>query len=371
MTTAPKRPPLRVSGVDRLTRAVRPEMLIDRLLARRGVAVVAAPPYTGKTFFALEAMRTVVQGGHFAGGPAFKAQRPGNVLYLGNDSPDWDLASQFDKLIGLPDPKTHDVGRLMDETDLGSYGFIFEPGFMLNSGEDAERVIDAAKVRASVRDYTRAFVGGEDTEVYRPVRGTDLIVIDTLRSVHGFEENDNTGMQHVMNLLRYIATETGAGVLALHHFNKGTKESPQASLERLRGATAIGGAVDSVFALTGKLPSVAVRVLKHRPCPEQSDFVYQFEQSKDRVALRLESAEGIMNLAARKAVLELLEANHGEWVRTNELQAAVGGAMNEIASSKKVVNATGKVLAALEKNGNVVRIHGAARLADAQVGGDS
>jgi len=345
-------------------------MLINRLLARKGVAIVAAPPYTGKTFFALEAMRTVVQASAFAESPAFNAPRPGNVLYLGNDSPDWDLASQFDKLIGLPDAKTHDVGRLLDETDLGSYGFIFEPGFMLNTGEDAERVIDAARRQSSVRDYSRAFVGGEESEVYRPVRGTDLIVIDTLRSVHGFEENDNTGMQHVMNLLRYIANQTGAGVLALHHFNKGSKESPQASLERLRGATAIGGAVDSVFALTGKLPSVAVRILKHRPCPEQSDFMYQFEQGAGSVKLTVTSTDGVVNIAAKKAVLEVLEANAGEWVRSAAIQAAVALAMGEKAESKKVVNVAGRVLAALEKTGNVVRIHGAARLADA-VGGES
>ncbi len=370
MSTAPQRPPLRIDRADRLVRATRPEMLINRLLARKGVAVLASPPYTGKTFFALEAMRTVVEAGTFAGHSDFKATKPGNVLYLGNDSPDWDLASQFDKLIGLPDPKTHDVGRLIDETDLGSYGFIFEPGFMLNTAEDAERVIDAARRQSSVRDYSRAFVGGEEAEVYRPVRGTDLIVIDTLRSVHGFEENDNTGMQHVMNLLRYIANQTGAGVLALHHFNKGSKESPQASLERLRGATAIGGAVDSVFALTGKLPSVAVRILKHRPCPEQIDFMYQFEQRAGRVALSVTSAEGVVNVVTKKAVLEALEAGAGTWVKTGDIQVAVAKVMDDTPESKKVASATGKVLAVLERAGKIVRIHGASRLADA-VGGES
>lgn len=362
MTTVPQRPPLKVERVDRLVKAQRPEMLIDRVLARQGVALVAATPYTGKTFLALEAMRAVVEAKPFLG--HFPVARPGNVLYLGNDSPDWDIASQFEKLIGLPDPKTHDVGRLIEETDIGSYGFIFEPGFMLNTSEDAERVIDAARRQSSIRDLTYYF----DEERYRAVRGTDLIVIDTLRSVHGFEENDNTGMQHVMNLLRYIANQTKAAVLALHHFNKGTKESPQASLERLRGATAIGGAADSVFALTGKAPSIAVRVLKHRPCPEQGDFMYEFESSPTSASLRL-SGEGVTSTGARKAVLELLRAHKGEWVQTAAIQAAVGDLLG--VDGKKASAATMKVLAALDKAGAIVRIHGAARIADVQPGGES
>jgi len=361
MTTVPQRPPLRIERVDRLVKAQRPEMLIDRVLARQGVALVAATPYVGKTFLALEAMRAVVEAKPFLG--HFQVARPGNVLYLGNDSPDWDIASQFDKLIGLPDPKTHDVGMLIEETDYGSYGFIFEPGFMLNTAEDAERVIDAARRQSSIRDLTRYF--GEDDR-YRSVRGTDLIVIDTLRSVHGFEENDNTGMQHVMNLLRYIANQTKAAVLALHHFNKGTKESPQASLERLRGATAIGGAADSVFALTGKAPSIAVRVLKHRPCPEQGDFMYDFASSPTSATLTL-SGEGIVNTGARKAVLDLLKARQHEWVKTSDTQDAVAAALNF--DAKKASSVTSKVLSALEKAGTIVRIHGAARIADVQTGG--
>ena len=360
MKLSPNRIPLTVHRVDRLARAPRPEMLIPRVLARGGVAVVASPPYMGKTFLALEAMRAVVQAGKgdaFLG--HFPVPRAGNVLYLGNDSPDWDIASQFDKLIGLPDPNLYDVGRLIDETDMGAYGFIFEPGFMLNDGADAERVIDAARSQRSVRDYTRTH---DDGEVYSSVRGTDLIVIDTLRSVHGYEENDNTGMQHVMNLLRYIALQTKASVLALHHFNKGTKESPQASLDRLRGATAIGGAVDTVFALTGKAPSIAVRVLKHRACPEQGDFTYEMIESNGDVRLVMKG-DGIINPKIRTVIMAALEAAPGQWVPTGTLNEAAATVMGLEPKAKKAANAVTHALAALEKAGTVTRIHGATRLA--------
>jgi AAA domain-containing protein len=346
--------PLKITRVDSLARATRPESLIDRVLARGSVAVLAAPPYMGKTFLALEAMRSVVEAEPFLG--FFPVPRAGNVLYLGNDSPDWDIAAQFDKLIGLPDPKLYDVGRMLDETSLGSYGFIFEPGFMLNTAEDADRVIEAARRQSTVRDLEYR----DDDTYYRAVRGTDLIVLDTLRSVHGFEENDNTAMQHVMNLLRYIATSTRASVLALHHFNKSSKETREASLERLRGATAIGGAVDSVFALTGKAPSIAVRVLKHRPFPEQGDFMYEMRSNEDAVTLKVSSSDGVVNLKVKKAILDLLSTAEG-WTATATIQEVVAQATG--ATLKGAASSTKRALAALEKSENIVRVHGAARLA--------
>lgn len=350
--------PLRVESVARLTRAQRPETLVDRILARKSVTIVAGAPYVGKTFFALEAMRAVVDATGFLG--HFKVPKPGNVLYLGNDSPDWDIASQFGKLVGLPDPKLEDVERLVEETSLGSYGFIFESGFMLNTAEDAERVVDAAKRRFTMRDFNPM------EETYRPVRGTDLIVLDTLRSLHGFEENSNTEMQHVMNLLRYIANQTGAAVMGLHHFNKAPHETQAASLDRLRGATAIGGAVDTVFALTGKAPSIAVRVLKHRPFPEQSDFMYEIGGEPGEIKLALSSSDGVVNLEVRNTILYYLDLNRNAWSPTSAIQGAVAVSFGIDPKSPKAAKATNRALMALEKSGNVVRIHGAARLADVQ-----
>ena len=75
-----------------------------------------------------------------------------------------------------------------------------------------------------------------------------------------------------------------------------------------------------------------------------------------------------MNSGARKAVLALLNASKGEWVRTGAIQAEVMATIDE-PSEKKAASATNKVLSALEKAGTIVRIHGAARIADVQTGG--
>jgi len=336
----------------------RPAMLIDKILARGGVCIVAAPPYAGKTFLALEAMRALGEGKPFLG--HFAVPAPGNALYLGNDSPAWDIASQFDKLIGLPDPVTEDVSWLVGHTALGSYGFIFDPAFTLDTAVAAEAVVDAARSQWSMRDYT----DHGDHESYRGVGGTDLIVLDTLRSLHGFDENNNTMMQHAMNLLRHIAVSSGAAVIALHHFNKPAKDSQQSALDRLRGATAIGGAADSVFALTGKWPSLAVRVLKHRVCPEQGDFMYKVIETPDGLEMRVAADGGVVNLTAQAEILALLTEFAGQFVKSRDIVVRVGEALK--VDGKKAENAANGVLRALEKDGRVIRVHGAARLADIQ-----
>jgi hypothetical protein len=349
---------LSVRQADYLFSQARPETLIDGILTRGGVAILAAPPYSGKTFLALEAMRAVANRSPFLG--HFGVPKHGNVLYFGNDSPAWDIHTQFDKLIGLPDPVTENIPHLLSTTVLGAYGFIFDHTFMLNYPVDAEAIIDAAKRQWSMREYETY---GEH-EQYRPVSGTDLIVLDTLRSVHGYDENDNTAMQGVMNLLRYIAVSTGAAVLALHHFNKTQKESQQSAMERLRGATAIGGAVDSVFALAGTWPSLAVRVLKNRPFPKQGDFMYAVEESDDHLELRITESGGIVNLAVRKIIMEKLNGVRG-WTKTGDLAAAVMVGLGH--EKKKAENVVNRVLHVLEKDGTVARIHGGARLASLEV----
>lgn len=336
-------PILNVRRADFLLRQPRPRMLIDQILARESVAVIAAEPYTGKTFLALEMMRAVAVNGKFL--HTFQAAGPGNSLYLGNDSPPWDLAAQFDKVIGLPDPRLENVPEVLAKTALGSYGFVFDTQFTLNTSTDAERVVQAARRFASERQP--GWDGNDPQDYYTTsVPGTDLIVIDTLRSVHGFEENDNTAMQHVMNLLRYIASRTKSAVVALHHYNKSTKESVEASLERLRGATCIGGAVDTVYALTrkGEGGPIKFHVLKNRPAPDTKSFTYEMEAGDHHLELRIRPSQ---DLAEKKAaVLNFLMSRPPGWVRT---ETVPGG---------------NRVLTSLEKDGKVVRIHGAVRLVE-------
>jgi len=345
---------VKVASAALLSRATKPPMLIEDVIAQRGVHLWSAAPYTGKTFLALEAMRAVAELDPFLG--HFKVAKAGNVLYMGNDSPDWDIAGQFDKLIGLPLPQ--DIDAAIAETSLGSYGFILDPDFHLSDYDSAKALVTAANHFSSVRDTNY------ETDEATHIRGTALIVIDTLRSVHGLEENDNSEMQHLMNLLRYVATHTGAAIVALHHFNKSHPgERDRVTLERIRGAVAIAGGVDSVLALVAKGASVAVRVLKHRVAPTRGDFMYNFVDKPDgSVVLSLSSDAGVVNPPVLEAVKRILAATPNAWVRTSIIEGVVSAEVQGM-EGKKTANAVSHVLRQLEKAGDVVRIHGAARLA--------
>ena len=66
-----------------------------------------------------------------------------------------------------------------------------------------------------------------------------LIVIDTLRRSHDCNENDNGAMSSVLRHFEYLAKETGAGVLLIHHEGKGSLKDSEAGASASRGASSI------------------------------------------------------------------------------------------------------------------------------------
>lgn len=67
---------------------------------------------------------------------------------------------------------------------------------------------------------------------------TELLILDVMRVLHGAEENDNTEMQKVIDVLNHIQAETGASICLIHHDNK---RDDATLTERARGASAIAG----------------------------------------------------------------------------------------------------------------------------------
>jgi len=68
--------------------------------------------------------------------------------------------------------------------------------------------------------------------------GTEFLILDVMRVLHGAEENDNTEMQKVIDVLNHIQTETNASICLIHHDNK---RDDATLTERARGASAIAG----------------------------------------------------------------------------------------------------------------------------------
>jgi putative DNA primase/helicase len=67
---------------------------------------------------------------------------------------------------------------------------------------------------------------------------SEFLILDVMRVLHSSEENDNTEMQKVIDVLNKIQDATGAQVCLIHHDNK---REDATLTERARGASAISG----------------------------------------------------------------------------------------------------------------------------------
>lgn len=75
---------------------------------------------------------------------------------------------------------------------------------------------------------------------------TEFLILDVMRVLHSFDENDNNEMQKVIDTLNRIQEQCGCSICLIHHDNK----REDASLtERARGASAIAGYAEFIFGI--------------------------------------------------------------------------------------------------------------------------
>lgn len=79
-------------------------------------------------------------------------------------------------------------------------------------------------------------------------RKLDLVMLDPFVKTHGLEENDNSGMDAVMQLMADIATRHDIALDVPHHTSKGVAEPGNAS--RSRGASAVRDGARLVYSLS-------------------------------------------------------------------------------------------------------------------------
>jgi hypothetical protein len=107
----------------------------------------------------------------------------------------------------------------------------------------------------------------------------DLVIIDPLKKAHGVNENNNSDMDEVMDLVTSIAVEHNVAVDLPHHTAKGTPEAGNA--EKGRGASATKDAARLVKTLTAMTPEEAAAfALK---ADDRRRYV-RYDYAKDNIA---------------------------------------------------------------------------------------
>ena len=137
-----------------------------------------------------------------------------------------------------------------------------------------------------------------------------LIVLDPFRLIHSAEENDNTQMRGIMELLNSIAKipNEGAAVLVSHHVGKPKDSSFAAAMYRGRGASAIMAHADSILDIQGEFGYQIVTHAKSKRATNQPRFTIKAEVGEKSVELKYEKAtldEGEKSMTAEKIVMEI------------------------------------------------------------------
>lgn len=206
-----------------------PDWLIPGFIQRGSIHVLSSESGTGKTWLALQSMLAGATNTPFLDHPL---PRPFDTVFLGADSPDWDLGQQLRQLslaTGVTLPKN-------------SASVLLPYGLNLLNAEHVKCLFD----------YVFNF-------------GIDLIALDVLLYTYGgADENSNTDMAKVFHNLKFLRDKTGCAILALHHWKKG------ADIER--GAGTITQAAEHTYVLRKEGDGSVV--LERRKIRGEKDWAY-------------------------------------------------------------------------------------------------
>lgn len=202
----------------------RAPVLVEGVLRRGHVALLAGKAKTGKSWAAIQLAVAVATGGSWMGFPCAK----GRVLYIDPEIDRPSLDQRFAK-----------VCRAL--------------------GEDAAEV-EARVVKWCLRGVTTAkgeppFIDDVAHDVAaRCSRGDfDLVVVDSCSCFLRGDENSSVDVHRFFAQVHRIVAATGAATFAVHHYGKGDA-GDRSSIDRSRGSSVWGDSPDAPLSLTEILP---------------------------------------------------------------------------------------------------------------------
>jgi AAA domain len=170
-------------------------------------------------------------------------------------------------------------------------------------------------------------------EHVRPV----LIVFDTLaRCTVGAEENSAKDMGQVVAALDRIRTTTGAAVVVVHHAGKITSSGP-------RGSSALLGAVDAAFEITGDGQLITMRCTAMKDAAIPPAVAFKMIPAGTSVALHAYDAAATAPESVEKVLATLVGIDTGEGVSASVWEGACECSRRAFFYAKKWLVDAGKV----------------------------
>jgi RecA-family ATPase len=142
---------------------------------------------------------------------------PGHVLYFNAEDPPDELEDRL-KTIGERLPPEHRAKTDEYLRVVSGYGHMLNLG---SEGPDGTLNDDILRLATAYKGYR-------------------LIVLDTLSRFHALDENKNDQMAGLISKLEFVANQTGAAVIFMHHTSKGaSREGQESSQTASRGASVL------------------------------------------------------------------------------------------------------------------------------------
>lgn len=243
------------------------EWIVPRAILRGGVHFITAPAGGGKSWAAVDLVRACATGEKWLDSIEAK---PCKVLYVNEEMGAGQFWLRASRISG---------GNLANMYTL----------------QQEQVKLDNPEHLAAILEFIKA-------------EGIEVVVLDTLVRVHGYDENSNTEMARLYDKVRRI-NALGVAVVALHHHKKGKGADNAVSHEQMRGAGEIAAQADLIASI------------------DQSEGVYRFRTTKNRhygdddwvsIDYRLVSdgAEGDIRIVQ---VSEGLAEYQGDVVTTNRI----------------------------------------------------
>lgn len=213
-----------------------PRMIADPWLYNSGIVVLCGRPGVGKTIMALDLCRAAVFNGP-CWCDTLLFQKPCKILYFHGDLSASVFVENYLKRMGLS-----------TETDNCKIVILSEVLAMLNKpimdGEDAKFV------NFNIIDPENRKLYMEIIAEYKP----DIVILDSLSSFSGADENDKRYMTEILTSLKMISDKYKHVVLALHHPRKeSTNEKNRGrelTMDDIRGSSAISAHCDVVIGIS-------------------------------------------------------------------------------------------------------------------------
>jgi len=224
--------------------------LISGIIGKSEKMLIAGPSKSNKSWFAIRLALSVSRGLEWFGFQTVKS----NVLYIDTELHDAKLYRRFHAVrqaLRLPDPKPDEGLTIM-------------------------------RLRGREMD-----IESLSKLLLSEAIGFDLIIIDPIYALYGdLDENSATDMGALMGKLERVAQETGAAIVCVHHFAKGSAAG-KAVLDRSSGSGVFGRSFDTVLTLT-----------PHKDGGVTADFITRNYEPPERFVLKWQFPLHVLDHAA-------------------------------------------------------------------------